>query len=154
MNFSDWLFFSIIISRRLTNAYYIIMLIISIIAIFLAYKMKFKRFSLNLWLIAGLICLLWESYLFTTGTRSYNFASVPELLYHALTEAGPGLIIMILFAHKIELIDISEFSDVEAEPKRVRTGEKGTIKRSPLKKKIAPRAGKEKIDPTDEEMEE
>jgi hypothetical protein len=111
MNFIDWLSFSITISRRLTNAYYIIMLIITLIAIFLAYKMKFKRFSLNLWLISGLICLAWEIYLFATGTRSYNFAPALELPYHALTEAGPGLIIMLLVGHKIQLFDISEYSD-------------------------------------------
>jgi hypothetical protein len=45
------------------------------------------------------------------GSRNYNFSPAIELLYHALTEAGPGLIIMILFAHKIKIIDISEYSD-------------------------------------------
>ena len=111
MSFLDWLFFEIIVSRRLTNAYYIIMLIITLIAIFLAYKLQFKRFSSYLWLVSGFICLLWEIYLFATGGRHYNFAPALELLYHAITEAGPGLIIMILFAHKIKLIDITEYSD-------------------------------------------
>ena len=111
MNPIDWLLFSITVSRRLTNAYYIIMLIISLMAIFFAYKMRYKRFSLYLWLISGVICLFWESYLFLTGARNYNFVPALELLYHALTEAGPGLIIMILFAHQIRLIDISEYSD-------------------------------------------
>ncbi len=111
MNPIDRLFFTITISRKLNNSYYIVMLIISLIAIFLAYKLRYKRFSLYLWLISGIICLFWESYLFLTGARNYNFIPVLELLYHALTEAGPGLIIMILFAHKIKLIDISEYSD-------------------------------------------
>ena len=111
MNLIDWLLFTIIVSRRLTNAYYIIMVIISVIAILIAYKMRFKRFSLYLWLISGLLCLCWESYLYGTGARHYNFVPALELLYHALTEAGPGLIIMILFAHKIKLIDICEYRD-------------------------------------------
>jgi hypothetical protein len=118
MDFIDWLFFSITVSRRLTNSYYIIMLIISLIAIVLMFRMRFKRFSMYLWLISGLICLLWELYLFVTGARHYNFLPALELPYHALTEAGPGLIIMILFAHKIKIIDITEYSDDhEEEPK-------------------------------------
>ena len=111
MGFIDWFFYEIVVSRRLTNAYFFIMLIISLLAFFLMYKMKFKRFSIYLWLISGLICLFWELYLFVTGSRTYNFLPALELPYHALTEAGPGLIIMILFAHKIKLIDISEYSD-------------------------------------------
>lgn len=111
MGFIDWFFYEIVVSRRLTNAYFIIMLIISLIAFFLMYKMRFKRFSIYLWLVSGLICLFWELYLFITGSRTYNFSPALELPYHALTEAGPGLIIMILFAHKIRLIDISEYSD-------------------------------------------
>ena len=118
MDFIDWLFFSITVSRRLTNSYYIVMLIITLIAIFLMFRMRFKRFSMYLWLISGLICLFWELYLFITGARHYNFLPALELPYHALTEAGPGLIIMILFAHKIKIIDISEYSDDhEGEPK-------------------------------------
>jgi hypothetical protein len=111
MSFIDWLFFEIIVSRRLTNAYYFIMLIITLIAVFLAYKMKYKRFSMYLWLVSGTICLFWEIYLFTTGGRNYNFPPALELLYHAITEAGPGLIIMILIGHKLKIIDIAEFSD-------------------------------------------
>jgi hypothetical protein len=114
MSFIDWLFFEIIVSRRLTNAYYFIMLTITLIAVVLAYKMKYKRFSMYLWLVSGTICLFWEIYLFTTGGRNYNFPPALELLYHAITEAGPGLIIMILVGHKLKIIDISEFSD---EPK-------------------------------------
>ncbi len=111
MDFIDWLTVSITISRRLANSYYIIMLIITLIAIVLMYRLRFKRFSLYLWLVSGVICLVWEIYLFANGSRLYNFSPALELPYHALTEAGPGLIIMILFAHKIKLIDISEYSD-------------------------------------------
>jgi hypothetical protein len=111
MDFIDWLFYSITVSRRLTNSYYLIMMIITLIAVVLMFRLRFKRFSIYLWLISGLICLIWELYLFITGARSYNFLPALELPYHALTEAGPGLIIMILFAHKIKLIDISEYSD-------------------------------------------
>lgn len=118
MDFIDWLFFSITVSRRLTNSYYIVMSIITLIAIVVMFRMRFKRFSMYLWLISGLICLFWELYLFITGARHYNFLPALELPYHALTEAGPGLIIMILFAHKIKIIDITEYSDDhEGEPK-------------------------------------
>jgi hypothetical protein len=92
------------------------MLIITLISIILAVKLCFKRFSAYLWLISGLICFAWEIYLFTTGGRNYNFNPILELLYHAITEAGPGLIIMILFGHKIKLFDISEYSDDYQEP--------------------------------------
>ena len=125
MNFIDWLTFTITISRRLTNAYYIIMFIIPLIAIIIAYRMKFKRFSFYLWLVSGLICLFWETFLFATGARGYHFSPALELLYHALTEAGPGLIIMILFAHKIKLIDISEYADDFKRPMRMRAKSKG-----------------------------
>lgn len=111
MGFIDWLFYSIEVTRRLTNSYYIIMAIITLIAVILMVRLRFKRFSINLWLISGLICLFWELYLYTTGARHYNFAPAFELSYHALTEAGPGLIIMILFAHKIKFVDLSEYSD-------------------------------------------
>ena len=116
MDSIDWLTISITVSRSLMNTYYIIMLVITLIAIILAYRMKYKRFSFYLWLVSGLICLVWESYLFGTGSRMFNFPPALELPYHALTEAGPGLIIMILFAHKIKLIDISDYSDDYKEP--------------------------------------
>jgi hypothetical protein len=80
-------------------------------AVLLAYKFKLLRFSALLWIVAGGIGLLWESALYATGVRTYTFSPVLELLYHALTEAGPGLIIMVIFAWKIGMIDISEFQD-------------------------------------------
>ena len=161
MNYTDWLFFTITVSRRLTNAYYLVMLIISIIAIYLAYKMRFKRFSFFLWLISGLICLLWESYLFLTGARNYNFAALPELLYHALTEAGPGLIIMILFAHKIKLIDITEYSDdrPKLKPRKTVKTKIGTTKAPRVKivdedEQIDTQESDKSEHDTDEELEE
>lgn len=94
------------------------MIIITLIALLIAYKLRFKRFSFYLWLVAGFICFFWEIYLFITGARHYNFSPALELPYHALTEAGPGLIIMILFAHKIGLIDISEYMDDNNEQRK------------------------------------
>lgn len=138
MDFVDWLLYSIKVSRNLTNGYYIIMLIITLIAVILLMKMRFKRFSMYLWLISGLICLFWELYLFFTGTRSYNFYPALELPYHALTEAGPGLIIMILFAHKIKLIDISDYSDdyCEKKPEKMKTpGREKGVPRKKIKQK-------------------
>jgi hypothetical protein len=82
-----------------------------IIAVILAYKFKILRFSALLWIVSGAIGLLWESALYATRVRTYTFSPVLELLYHALTEAGPGLIIMVIFAWKIGMIDISEFQD-------------------------------------------
>lgn len=158
MSFIDWLMNSIEVSRRLTNSYYIIMAIITIIALVLLIKMKFKRFSFNLWLISGLICLFWESYLFTIGARHYHFPAIFELPYHAFTEAGPGLVIMILFAHKIKLIDISEYSDDYKEeiPKRSKKHPKGPerlVNSTPTKGKVDTEVEKpDKLD--DEETEE
>lgn len=160
MNLIDWLFLSITVSRRLSNSYYVIMLIISLIAISIAYKMRYKRFSLNLWLIAGLICLFWEAYLFSIGSRNYNFHPAFELIYHALTEAGPGLIIMILFADKIKLIDISEYSDDytpednlghEKTPLEGESGEIGSKPRSEDEEKEEFESGEEFEKEVDEE---
>jgi multisubunit Na+/H+ antiporter MnhC subunit len=136
MGFIDWLFESIEVTRKLTNSYYIIIAIITLIAIFLLFKMRFKRFSFNLWLISGLICLGWELYLFFTGARQYNFPPALELPYHALTEAGPGLIIMILFAHKIKIINISEYSD-DYKPKKRSTG-KEPVRAGKMEKSVKP----------------
>jgi hypothetical protein len=107
----DWLFEVTTISREIANSWYIFMFSLMIIAVILAYKFKLTRFSALLWLVAGAIGLIWESALFMTGVRTYTFSPVIELLYHALTEAGPGLIIMVIFAWKIGIIDISEFQD-------------------------------------------
>ena len=67
-----------------------------------------------LWLSAAIIGLIWEILLFSTGLRHYSFLSSAELLYHAITEGGPGLIIMAIFADKVGLIDLSEYKEEEA----------------------------------------
>jgi hypothetical protein len=143
------------------------MLIITLIAVIVAYKLRFKRFSLYLWLVSGLICLFWEVYLFSTGSRNYNFPVILELPYHAFTEAGPGLIIMILFGYKIGLFDLSEYQDNYTEPldqpelsnnSIIRDSKSRTIKTSTRKKLPGqPRREKsvkyttEEIDDIDEE---
>jgi len=111
MDIGEILFREIIVERNLRNFYYIGMGVISIIALVLARKTRFVRFSMLLWLFSGMICFLWEFTLFVTGSRSYNFHGIVELIYHALTEAGPGLIIMVITAHYTGLIDISRFRD-------------------------------------------
>ena len=108
---SDWPYEVTVISREISNSWYIFMLILMIVAILLAYYFQLKRFSALLWLFSGIIGLVWESILFATGVRTYTFSPVLELLYHALTEAGPGLIIMVIFAWKVGIIDLSEFKD-------------------------------------------
>ncbi|MCK5562043.1 MAG: hypothetical protein KAJ51_15695 [Thermoplasmata archaeon] len=108
---NDWPFEVTVISRQISNSWYIFMLILMIIAIILAYYFRLKRFSAFLWLFSGIIGLVWESILFVTGVRTYTFSPVLELLYHALTEAGPGLIIMVIFAWKVGIIDLTEFKD-------------------------------------------
>ena len=65
-----------------------------------------------LWLSTAIIGLLWEITLFSTDMRHYNFAAEIELFYHALTEGGPGLIVMTIFADKIGIIDLSRYKEV------------------------------------------
>ncbi len=108
---NDWLFEVTTISREISNSWYIMMFVIMVIAIALAYYFQLKRFSALLWLFSGIIGLIWESILFITGVRTYTFSPVLELLYHALTEAGPGLIIMMIFAWKVGIVDLGEYCD-------------------------------------------
>jgi len=49
--------------------------------------------------------------LFTAGLRHYSFFSSAELMYHAITEGGPGLIIMAIFADYVGIIDLSDFKE-------------------------------------------
>ena len=69
-----------------------------------------------LWLSAALIGLAWEVVLFSSGLRHYSFLSAAELMYHAITEGGPGLIIMTIFADKVGLIDLSDYKE-EVKPR-------------------------------------
>lgn len=116
MDLFSVLFQEIDIIRNLQNFYYVGLAILSFLAVYAAFKERLFRFSMLLWLFSGLICLLWESYLFFTGTRGYNYFAVAELLYHALTEAGPGLILMLLVGNKLGIIDLSEFQEDYNEP--------------------------------------
>jgi hypothetical protein len=108
----DWLFEEIVISRSFTTQiFYVFMLFFSAFAVLIAWKYRLFRFSMYLWFAAALIGLLWELVLFGSGLRHYSFWSAAELLYHAITEGGPGLIVMAIFADKIKLIDLSEFKE-------------------------------------------
>jgi hypothetical protein len=108
----SWLFTDITISRSFqTQLFYLFMLFFAVFALWLSRRARLFRFSLLLWLAAGIIGLIWEIALFGSGLRQYSFAASFELLYHALTEGGPGLIVMVVFADKVGLIDLSEYKE-------------------------------------------
>ena len=112
MDFTSWLFEEIEISRHFqTHLFYILMLIFTIFAIYLAKRYRLFKFSMLLWLSAALIGLVWEVVLFTSGLRHYSFLSSIELIYHAITEGGPGLIVMAIFLDKIGIIDLSDYKE-------------------------------------------
>jgi len=112
MDFTSWLFKEIEISRHFqTQIFYIFMLIFTIFAIYLAKRYRLFKFSMLLWLSAALIGLIWEAVLFTSGLRQYSFLSSIELIYHAITEGGPGLIVMTIFLDKIGIINLSEYKE-------------------------------------------
>ena len=112
MDIVEWLLTDIVVSRSFqTQTFYIFMLFFSIFAIFLARRYRLFRFSMLLWFSSAIICLLWEIALFGSGLRHYSFFAVGELLYHAITEAGPGLIVMTIFADKVGIIDLSEYKE-------------------------------------------
>jgi hypothetical protein len=67
--------------------------------------------ALYLWLMAGLIGLVWEASLFLTGMRDYALSPGGELLYHALTEGGSGLVITFVFANWVGIIDAERYRD-------------------------------------------
>lgn len=114
--FADWLTDPLEVQRHLVNAYFLVMALISVTAIVLAVRTRFKWLSLYLWLMAGLIGLVWEAALFLSGSRDYTLGSGGgELLYHALTEGGPGLVITVLFAHRVGIIDAGAYRDPEPE---------------------------------------
>ncbi len=112
MDLFEWLLEDIVISRSFqTQFFYIFMLFFTIFSVFLAKKYRLFRFSLLLWLSVTVIGLAWELVLFSSGLRHYSFLSVVELLYHAITEGGPGLIVMTIFADKIGFIDLSKYKE-------------------------------------------
>jgi len=112
MDVMAWLLKDITISRSFqTQIFYIFMLFFAIFAIWLSRRYRLFKFSMLLWLSAALIGLAWEVVLFASGMRHYSFLSSLELLYHAITEGGPGLIVMAIFADKVGLIDLSEYKE-------------------------------------------
>jgi hypothetical protein len=112
MDITTWLLQDITISRSFqTQFFYLFMLFFTIFALWLSRKYRLFKFSLLLWFGAALIGLIWEIVLFSTGLRHYSFLSAAELIYHAITEGGPGLIVMTIFADKVGLIDLSEYKE-------------------------------------------
>ena len=112
MDIIEILFEDIVISRHFqTQIFYVLMLGFTIFSVILAKKYRLFKFSMLLWLSAALIGLAWEVVLFSSGLRHYSFLSAAELLYHAITEGGPGLIIMAIFADKFKIIDLSEYKE-------------------------------------------
>jgi hypothetical protein len=112
MDIIGWFLKDITVSRAFqTQTFYIFMLAFTIFAVWLARRYRLFRFSMLLWLSAAIIGLIWEVVLFSAGLRHYSFLSSLELLYHAITEGGPGLIIMAIFADKVGLIDLSEYKE-------------------------------------------
>ena len=111
MPIESWLTDTLEIQRHLVNAYFLVMALIALVAMVIAWRTRFKWLSLYLWILAGIIGLVWESILFGIGSREYTLFAVGELLYHALTEGGPGLIITVIFAHHVGIIDIERYRD-------------------------------------------
>ncbi|KYK25884.1 hypothetical protein AYK20_04325 [Thermoplasmatales archaeon SG8-52-1] len=100
------------ISRHFqTQVFYLFMLFFTIFAIYLSKRYKLFRFSMFLWLSVAIIGFIWEGSLFLFGLRHYSFFSAAELMYHVVTEGGPGLIIMAIFADKFGIIDLSEYKE-------------------------------------------
>jgi hypothetical protein len=112
MDITTWLLQDITITRSFqTQIFYLFMLFFTIFALWLSRKYRLFKFSLLLWFGAALIGLIWEIALFSTGLRHYSFLSAAELIYHAITEGGPGLIVMTIFADKVGLINLSEYKE-------------------------------------------
>ncbi|MCK4996182.1 MAG: hypothetical protein KAR55_04770 [Thermoplasmatales archaeon] len=112
MDIASWLFKEIEISRHFqTQTFYIFMLFFTVFAVYLAKRYRLFRFSMLLWLSVALIGLVWEILLFISGMRHYSFLSSAELLYHAITEGGPGIIIITIFADKVGIIDLSDYKE-------------------------------------------
>jgi hypothetical protein len=111
VSLAEWLTDPVTISRHLVNAYFLVMALISLVAVVLAIRTRFKWMALYLWAMAGLIGLVWEASLFLSGSRDYALGSAGELLYHALTEGGSGLVITFVFANWIGIIDADRYRD-------------------------------------------
>lgn len=119
IDITEWLLKDIVISRFFqSQMFYIFMFLFSIFSIYLAKRYRLLKFSMYLWISVAIIGFIWEAILFGIGSREYSFLSSAELLYHAVTEGGPGLIVMTIFADKIGIIDISEYKDKKKVKKR------------------------------------
>jgi len=117
MDIAEWLFRDILISRHFTTQiFYIFMFVFTIVSVYIAYKARLLRFSIYLWISVAIIGLAWEVVLFASGSRHYSFTAAAELLYHAITEGGPGLMIMAIFADKVGIVDLSEYKE-EVKPR-------------------------------------
>ena len=113
MNLAEWLLVESTIKRDFFNSFYVAMFIIMLVAIFAMFRARLVKFSILLWVVSATINLLWEASLYLAGSRQYNFYAVVELLYHVLTEAGPGLIIMVVVAERLNIINIKFLHDEE-----------------------------------------
>jgi hypothetical protein len=113
MDIMEWFFIESIIKRDFYNSFYVIMLIITLISIYMMFRAKLVKFSILLWVTSGIINLIWEASLYAAGSRQYSFYAVAELFYHVLTEAGPGLIIMVIVAEWLNIIKIKHLHDGE-----------------------------------------
>lgn len=112
MDIASFLFEEIEVSRHFqTQIFYLFMLCFTIFAIYLSKRYKLFRFSMFLWLSVAIIGFIWEGLLFFFGLRHYSFFAVAELMYHVITEGGPGLIIMAIFADKFGIINLSEYKE-------------------------------------------
>lgn len=107
----EWFLTESVIKRDFYNAFYFAMFIITLIAVFVMIRTRLVKFSILLWLTSGIINLIWEASLYLAGSRQYSFYAVLELSYHVLTEAGPGLIIMVIAAERLKLIDLKHLHD-------------------------------------------
>ncbi|MBN1539174.1 MAG: hypothetical protein JW939_03445 [Candidatus Thermoplasmatota archaeon] len=117
MGLWDILVETVLIERTYQNIYYIGIILFSLAALIIVLRSPNRRLYTALWVSSGLICLLWEITLWITGIRQYNGFGIGdlELLLHAVTEAGPGLIFMVMFSSKVGIIDISSFAKIKGD---------------------------------------
>lgn len=117
MGLWNFLIETVLIERTYQNIYYVGIVIFSLAAFIVLLRSPNRRLYTALWISSGLICLVWELFLWITGIRQYNGFSIGdfELLLHAVTEAGPGLIFMVVFSNKLGIIDISKHADPRAD---------------------------------------
>ncbi|MFH1764775.1 MAG: hypothetical protein ABIF09_11340 [Gemmatimonadota bacterium] len=96
----------IVIIREYRNMYYLIILAVTALALIQAKRRGIGEAGIRLWLVAGLLCLGVELALFLSGLRTYSFWWPLELVQHAFTEGGTGLLLSVLLGTRIGLIEI------------------------------------------------